>query len=132
LNHPATGWFVTHAGFNSVNESLGSGIPLICWPLATDQPSVGAHVTENLKVAFELFQVRTGEGLKTIHRNGLTPDGTREAVGLEIRQTIDLCRSEKGQELRRNAEKLKAKFAKAWDEDGAARQEMRKFLLKYA
>jgi hypothetical protein len=24
----ATGWFVTHGGFNSVIESLGSGIPL--------------------------------------------------------------------------------------------------------
>jgi hypothetical protein len=24
----ATGWFVTHGGFNSITESLGSGIPL--------------------------------------------------------------------------------------------------------
>jgi hypothetical protein len=52
-------------------------------------------------------------------------------VGIEIRQTIDLCRSEKGQELRRNAEKLKVKIKKAWEEDGAARQEIRSFLHKY-
>ena len=78
-----------------------------------------------------MFQVRTGNGLKRIHRNGLTPEGTREAVGIEIRQTIDLCRSEKGQELSNNAEKFKVKFAKAWDEDGIAKQEMRKFLYEY-
>jgi len=91
-----------------------------------------AHVTENLHAAFELFQVRSGEeGLKPLHRNGLTPAGSREAVGIEIRQTIDLCRSEKGQEIRSNAEKFKVKFAKAWEEDGAARQEIRKFLHKY-
>jgi hypothetical protein len=104
----------------------------IFFPLTGDQPVAAAHVTENLHAGFELFQVRTGEGLKRSYRNGLTPAGTREAVGIEIRQTIDLCRSEKGQVIRSNAEKLKVKFAKAWDEDGAARQEIRKFLDKYA
>ena len=54
-------------------------------------------------------------------------------MGVEVRQTIDLCRSEKGREIRSNAEKLKVKFASAWEEeDGAARQEIRKFIHKYA
>ena len=97
-----------------------------------DQPITAAHVTENLHAGFELFQVRSGDdGLKPIYRNGLTPAGSREAVGIEIRNTIDLCRSDKGQEMRNNAEKLKVKFAKEWEEDGAARREIRKFLHKY-
>ena len=62
----------------------------------------------------------------------MTPAGSREAVGIEVRQTIDLCRSDKGQEIRSNAEKMKVEFAKAWEEDGTARQEIRKFLNKYA
>ena len=57
--------------------------------------------------------------------------GTREAVGIEARQIIDLCRSEKGQELRSNAKKLKVMFAKAWEDDGAARKEIRNLLHKY-
>ena len=97
-----------------------------------DQPITAAHVTENLHAGFELFQVRSGEGLKPIYRNGLTPSGSREAVGIEVRKTIDLCRSDKGQETRSNAEKLKVKFAREWEEDGFARQEIRKFLHKYA
>ena len=104
----------------------------IFFPLQGDQPVAAAHVTENLHAAFELFQVRSGEGLRRLHRNKLTPAGTREAVGIEVRQTIDLCRSEKGQEIRSNAEKLKVEFAKAWGEDGSARQEIRRFLQKYA
>jgi hypothetical protein len=103
----------------------------ICWPFAADQPTAAVHLSENLNVAFELFQVRTGDGLKPLHRNGLTPTGTREAVGIEIRQTIDSCRGEKGQEMRSNAEKFKVKYAKAWEEDGIARREVRKFLHKY-
>ena len=79
-----------------------------------DQPTAAIHFTENLHAAFELLQVRSGDGLKPLHRNGITPAGSREAVGVEVRQTIDLCRSEKGQEIRSNAEKLKVKFANAW------------------
>ena len=103
----------------------------ICWPFAIDQPATAAHLTENLKVAFELFQVRSGNGLKLLARNGLAAEGTREAMGIELRHTIDLCRSEKGQEMRSNAEQLKVKFAQAWGDDGMARQEIRKFLQKY-
>ena len=71
--------------------------------------------------------------LKPLARNGVAPEGTREAVGIEIRQTVDLCRSKKGQEMRNNAEQLKVnlKFAQTWEEDGIARQEIRKFLHKY-
>ena len=104
----------------------------IVWPLIGDQPVAAAHVSENLHAAIELFQVRSREGINPVYRNGLTPAGTRDAVGIEVRQTIDLCRSEKGQELRSNAEKLKARFAKAWEEDGAAMKEIRKFLDTYS
>ena len=100
--------------------------------MSADQPVAAVHVTENLKAAIELFQVRSGEeGLKPLYRNGLTPAGSRKAVGIEVRQTIDLCRGEKGQELRKNAEEFKVKFAKAWDQDGPARQEICRFLHKY-
>ena len=53
-------------------------------------------------------------------------------MGIEIRQIIDSCRSEKGQEIRNNAEQFKVKIAKAWEKDGTAKQEIRKFLHKYA
>ena len=33
--------------------------------------------------------------------------------------------------MRSNAEKLKIKFAKSWEDDGTAQQEIRKFLHKY-
>jgi hypothetical protein len=99
--------------------------------MSADQPAAAAHLTENLNVAFELFQVRTGGGLKPVARNGIAVEGTREAVGIELRQTIDLCRSEKGQEMKSNAGQLKVKFAQTWEENGMARQEIHKFLHKY-
>ena len=119
--------FTTHLGIYVFFFFSGR----IFFPILGDQPVAAAHVSENLHAGFELFQVRSGDGLKPLHRNGLTPAGSREAVGIEVRQIIDLCRSEKGQEIRNNAEKLKVEFANTWEEDGTAREEIRKFLHKY-
>ncbi|KAF8305674.1 UDP-Glycosyltransferase/glycogen phosphorylase [Clavulina sp. PMI_390] len=38
LEHPATGWFLTHAGSNSVSEAIINAVPMILWPCMTDQP----------------------------------------------------------------------------------------------
>ncbi|KAJ3016101.1 hypothetical protein HKX48_004192 [Thoreauomyces humboldtii] len=37
LSHPSTGAFVTHAGWNSVLEAVGTGTPMVAWPLFGDQ-----------------------------------------------------------------------------------------------
>ncbi|KDR73135.1 hypothetical protein GALMADRAFT_721979 [Galerina marginata CBS 339.88] len=132
LNHPATGWFLTHCGHNSITESLAAGIPIIAWPFEADQPAAAAYLTENLNVAFELIEVRTGErGLKPLHRNGRAAKGTRDAVGVELRDVIDACRGEKGEELRKNAEDIKAKLFEAWQEDGVSRKELQAFLENF-
>ncbi|KIM47391.1 glycosyltransferase family 1 protein [Hebeloma cylindrosporum] len=133
FNHPATGWFLTHGGNGGVTEALGCGIPMICWPFNADQPTTSAHLSCTLKVAFELVEVRTGpDGLKPMQRNGLAPKGTREAVGKEIREVLEACRSERADELRRNAQEMKRKFENAWEDDGEAKRDLNAFLARYA
>lgn len=105
----------------------------VIWPFNADQPAAAAHLSENLKVAFELIEVRTGEsGLKPLHRTGRAPKGTREAVGVEMREVIDACRGPKGVELRKNAGDVQAQLLGAWKDDGVATQNLRAFLDKYS
>ncbi|KAJ6577343.1 UDP-Glycosyltransferase/glycogen phosphorylase [Mycena capillaripes] len=131
LNHPVMGWFITHGGHGGIMESLSSGVPLICWPFDADQPAAAKHLTQNLNVAFELVEVRTGLGLKPAYGTGKTPQGTREAVGKEIRETIDQLRGEVGKEKRKNVEQLKLEMNKAWDEGGSAKSTLQAFLKNY-
>ncbi|KAI5084408.1 hypothetical protein GOP47_0000577, partial [Adiantum capillus-veneris] len=39
LKHWAVGAFFTHCGWNSVVEAVVEGVPMICWPTCTDQPT---------------------------------------------------------------------------------------------
>ncbi|KAJ7510340.1 UDP-Glycosyltransferase/glycogen phosphorylase [Mycena galericulata] len=118
LNHPATGWFLTHGGHGGIMEALSSGVPLICWPFDADQPAAAKHLTQNLN----------GLGLKPAYGSDRVPLGTREAVGREIRGVIDESRNETGEEKRRNAKRMKLELNMAWSEGGPARLAMQAFL----
>ncbi|OIT29622.1 PREDICTED: beta-D-glucosyl crocetin beta-1,6-glucosyltransferase-like [Nicotiana attenuata] len=63
LNHPNTGGFISHCGWNSVMESVDFGVPIIAMPMHLDQP-VNARLIVELGVAVEI--VRDDDG--KIHR----------------------------------------------------------------
>jgi UDP:flavonoid glycosyltransferase YjiC (YdhE family) len=46
LAHEATGAFIIHCGWNSVQESVAAGVSMIALPLQSDQP-IG-HGLENM------------------------------------------------------------------------------------
>ncbi|KAJ7678554.1 UDP-Glycosyltransferase/glycogen phosphorylase [Mycena rosella] len=136
LNHPATGWFLTHGGHGGIMEALSSGVPLqaqrlICWPFDADQPAAAKHLTQNLNVAFELVEVRTGLGLQPSYDNDRAPRGTCEAVGIEVRSIIDHSRGDAGREKRKNVAQLKLKLGNAWDDEGPARRAMQACLAPH-
>ena len=59
--------FVTHGGFNSVKESLSSGVPMVVVPISADQP-YSAERCVDLGV------------VRTLGPDDRTPDSIREAV----------------------------------------------------
>lgn len=54
LSHPAVGGFLTHCGWNSVLESIQYEIPMLCFPVFTDQFTNRKLVVDDWKVGINL------------------------------------------------------------------------------
>ena len=83
------------------------------------------HLTKNLDVAYELFEVRTGEhGLKQIHHTKRAPIGTPNAVREEAVAILDKAFGDDGARKRTNIKQLREKVLAAWDENGSSRRDV--------
>lgn len=92
----------------------------ICWPFFADQPSNAARLTDVLDVAYELYEVRNGLGLKPIFRNGKVPVATVEAVREEAARVLENAFLADGQRKRENLKRLRDAVLSSWSE-GAVR-----------
>ncbi|XP_006367824.1 beta-D-glucosyl crocetin beta-1,6-glucosyltransferase-like [Solanum tuberosum] len=108
LNHPSTGGFISHCGWNSVMESVDFGVPIIAMPIQYDQPS-NARLIVELGVAVEI--VRDDDG--KIHRGEIAETlkdvitgKTGENLRGKVRDISKNLKSIRGEEMDTAAEVL--------------------------
>ncbi|KAE8663027.1 hypothetical protein F3Y22_tig00113123pilonHSYRG00094 [Hibiscus syriacus] len=54
LTHRAVGGFLTHGGWNKILESTHTGVPMICWPVISDQQVNSRFVSEVWRVGLDM------------------------------------------------------------------------------
>lgn len=54
LSHPAVAAFLTHCGWNSILESISSGVPMLCYPCFVDQLMNNRFIVSVWKLGLEL------------------------------------------------------------------------------
>ena len=79
-------------------------------------------------VAYELLEVRTGNGLKPIYRTGKAPTGTPEAVRAEAREVLEKAFGEDGAKKRENLQALRKSVTREWEDGGASKRDVSLFL----
>ena len=94
LAHESTGGFVCHCGWNSVLESIVNGVPMVAWPLYSEQKMNAWLVSEELKIA---ARVDAGNGVVK-----------KEEIVEMVKRVMD---EEEGREMRENVKELKKKTA---------------------
>ncbi|KAL9260995.1 7-deoxyloganetin glucosyltransferase-like protein [Drosera capensis] len=87
LRHPAVGGFLSHAGWNSMLESISCGIPMICWPFFADQQTNTWFSCEKWGIAMEIDS-----------------EVTRHKVEKQVRELME---GEKGKDMRKKATERK-------------------------
>ncbi|CAK9167336.1 unnamed protein product, partial [Ilex paraguariensis] len=113
LSHPSLGCFVTHCGWNSTLESLVSGVSVVAFPHWSDQ-------TTNAKMIEDVW--KTGVRVK--------PSGEEIVEGGELKQCIEMVMGggEKGEEMRRNAQRWKDLARGAVKEGGSSNKNLKAFV----
>ncbi|KAF8605606.1 hypothetical protein BDV93DRAFT_490320 [Ceratobasidium sp. AG-I] len=108
LEHPAIHYFLSHAGWSSIIESVVRGVPMIFWPFAGDQTINTMKIATQHDCGFELIQIRTGPARSVAYQqdSDVIVHGTNEAVRDEIKKVLALSQGPRGEQQRRNTKAL--------------------------
>ncbi|KAJ1254819.1 hypothetical protein BS78_K321600 [Paspalum vaginatum] len=112
LAHKATGCFLTHCGWNSMIESIVTGVPMVGMPQWADQPTTAKYVESAWRIGLRM-------------RKGSVK---REEVERCIREVMD---GEMKQEYRRKAAQWMQKAKEAMQEGGSSDKNIAEFATKY-
>ncbi|KAF8395302.1 hypothetical protein HHK36_019245 [Tetracentron sinense] len=120
LSHPAMGGFLTHCGWNSTLEGVCAGVPMITWPLFSEQ-------FYNEKIAVQIWRIGVRVGVESS-----VPWGEGEkAVGVlvkreEVKEAVEalMDEGEEGKERRKRARDLQEMAKKAMEVEGSSHLSM--------
>lgn len=113
LGHRATGGFLTHCGWNSTAETLGAGVPMLCWPFFAEQVTNCRYACEDWGVGVEL-----------------PLEAGREEVKAAVKELMG--NGKKATAMRRKAEEWKEKTAAAVAAGGSSQLGLKRFIDEVA
>ncbi|KAL3515839.1 hypothetical protein ACH5RR_022741 [Cinchona calisaya] len=113
LSHPSVGGFLTHCGWNSIMEGICSGVPMITWPMFSEQ-----FFNEMVVVNISSSGVKIGVSTAMKFAEELNELVKREKIKAAIDQLMD--DGEEGQEMRKRARKLGEMATKSIEDGGSS------------
>lgn len=112
ISHPAIKGFLTHCGWNSILESIWCGVPLLCFPLLTDQFTNRKLVVDDWRIGLNLCDQ------KPI---------TRQEVASKI-NLLMITEDQLGDELWKNVKELQGILKNTLTADGSSEKNFNQFI----
>ncbi|EXB29476.1 UDP-glycosyltransferase 85A1 [Morus notabilis] len=100
LEHPSVAVFLSHCGWNSMMETVSTGVPVICWPFFADQQTNCRYACVNWEFGMEVNN-----------------DVKRDEVAGLVKEMIE---GDKGMKMRAKALEWKKKAVESTDVGGSS------------
>ncbi|KAM5585110.1 UDP-glycosyltransferase 88F3-like [Rosa sericea] len=110
LSHESVGGFVTHCGWNSITEAVTYGVPMVAWPLYSEQEVNSVVLVEEMKLAIPIFEVPSKSKQGSV---------SADEVEKKVLRLMDM-ESEEGKSLRERCQAVKAMGLAAWRNGGSS------------
>eukprot|EP01018_Ginkgo_biloba_P020192 Gb_07987 [translate_table: standard] len=121
LSHKSTGGFLSHCGWNSCLESISLGVPMVAWPLHSDQYSNSLLMARELKVGIEVKEWPNDQEEDDL----VKADEVERAVR---RLMVDM----EGKEVRQRSLRLKAEAQREIAAGGSSWKELESFINHFS
>ncbi|GMY10514.1 UDP-glycosyltransferase 87A1-like [Fagus crenata] len=116
LSHSAIGGFWTHCGWNSTQEGVFCGVPLLTFPIAVDQIQNSKLIVEDWNIGWRVKQDVRGESLVT-----------REEIARLVQEFMNL-ESDEVKEMKKRASELQQICQQAIAEKGSSETDINAFI----
>ncbi|KAF5750409.1 UDP-Glycosyltransferase superfamily protein [Tripterygium wilfordii] len=110
ISHQAVGGFLTHCGWNSILESIWCGVPLLCFPLLTDQFTNRKLAVDDWKIGVNLCDKKLV---------------TRTEMAAKINRLM--C-GKSGDEVRKNVKEVRKVMENALSSNGSSEENLNCFI----
>lgn len=121
LEHESVGGFLTHCGWNSLLEAVTAGVPMITWPISSEQFDNEKLVTEILKIGVSVgvqeWSKRTDVEKRCLVR--------RENISKAVKEVMA---GEEGMEMRNRVATLSGEAKKAVEMGGSSYNDLNSLL----
>ncbi|KAK0596986.1 hypothetical protein LWI29_020739 [Acer saccharum] len=115
LNHDSVGGFVTHCGWNSMLEAVCAGVPMVAWPLYSEQRFNRIMMVEEIKIGLPMVE----------SENGFV---SSSEVEKRVRELMD---SEEGDSIRKRTVAMKNEAKAALREGGSSRVALTELFMSW-
>ncbi|KAJ3695299.1 hypothetical protein LUZ60_000676 [Juncus effusus] len=113
LNHQAVGGFVTHCGWNSTVEAISAGLPMVTWPLSSDQIYNEKLIVEILRIGVAIGAKQMGKSFEA--KQFVDATTIKDIIGKVMGGGV-----EEVEAMKQRAKELKEKARKALLKDGSS------------